>query len=46
MVREDLHIKIVRSPQTMLKGFFGLWVFITGRCSGRGVQWMGVVIII
>ena len=21
-----------------------LWVFITGGCSGRGVQWMGVVL--
>ena len=21
----------------------GAWVFITGGCSGRGVQWMGVV---
>ena len=20
------------------------WVFITGGCSGRGVQWMGVVL--
>ena len=20
------------------------WVFITGECSGRGVQWMGVVL--
>ena len=22
----------------------GIWVFITGGCSGRGVQWMGVVL--
>ena len=23
-----------------------LWVFVTGGCSGRGVQWMGVVLYI
>ena len=32
------------SPDGCKSGFESKWVFITGGCSGRGVQWMGVVV--